>query len=146
MPPVNSLFREVSNRLDRIFKSMVLAAAAGAAAIAALFFFSLAAFLLLRLWYGTLWASVIMGAVYALIALTALIAVQLLDGKKAAPQAPPPPKPVWQDPLVVSSALQLVKSMQPRTILTLAAVGAFVAGLMLTGQNNKPTDRPSDRA
>ena len=23
-------------------------------------------------------------------------------------------------------------------------VGAFVAGLMLTGQNNKPTDRPTD--
>jgi hypothetical protein len=141
---VNSLFREVSNRVDRIFKSMIFAAAGGAAAIAALFFFSLAAFLLLRLWYGTVWASVIMGVVYALIALAALIAILLLGGKKAAPQSPPP-KSVWQDPLVVSSALQLVKSMQPRTLLTLAAVGAFVAGLMLTGQNNKPTDRPPDR-
>lgn len=140
MPPVNNLFREVSNRVDRIFKSMIFAAAAGAAAIAALFFFSLAAFLLLRLWYGTMWASVVMGVVYALIALAALIAILLLGGKTAAPQAPPPPKPVWQDPLVVSSALQLVKSMQPRTLLTLAAVGAFVAGLMLTGQKNKPTD------
>ncbi len=137
---MNNLFREVSNRVDRIFKSMIFAAAAGAAAIAALFFFSLAAFLLLRLWYGTMWASVVMGVVYALIALAALIAILLLGGKTAAPQAPPPPKPVWQDPLVVSSALQLVKSMQPRTLLTLAAVGAFVAGLMLTGQKNKPTD------
>ncbi len=71
---MNNLFREVSNRVDRIFKSMIFAAAAGAAAIASLFFFSLAAFLLLQLWYGTLWASVIMGIVYALIALVALIA------------------------------------------------------------------------
>ncbi len=142
---MNSLFREVSNRLDRIFKSMIFAAGAGAAAIASLFFFSLAAFLLLRLWYGTLWASVIMGVAYALIALAALLAILLLGRKKATTQATPPPKPVWQDPLVVSSALQLVKSMQPRTLLTLAAVGAFVAGLMLTGQNNKPTDRPTDR-
>jgi hypothetical protein len=47
---------------------------------------------------------------------------------------------VWQDPLVISSALQLVKSIRPRTLLTLAAVGAFVAGLVLTGQKNKPTD------
>ena len=45
---MNNLFREVSNRVDRIFKSMIFAAAAGAAAIASLFFFSLAAFLLLQ--------------------------------------------------------------------------------------------------
>ena len=141
---MNSLFREVSKRLDRIFKSMIFAAAAGAAAIASLFFFSLAAFLLLRLGYGTLWACVIMGAIYALIALAALIVILLLGRKKPVPQTPPP-KPVWQDPLVVSSALQLVKSMRPRTLLTLAAVGAFVAGLVLTGEKNKPTDRPTDR-
>lgn len=141
---MNNLFRDVSTRVDRVFKSMIFAAAAGAAAIAALFFFSLAAFLLLQVWYGTLWASVVMGAVYALIALVALIAVLVLGRNKPSkptPQAPPPPKPLWQDPLVVSSALQLVKSMRPRTLLTIAAVGAFVAGLMLSGQKNKPTDQ-----
>jgi xanthine/uracil permease len=139
---VNNLFRDVSNRVDRAFKSMIFAAAAGAAAIASLFFFSLAAFLLLQVWYGTLWASVVMGAVYALIALAALIAILIVGRKqKPAPQTPPP-KPLWQDPLVLSSALQLVRSMRPRTLLTLAAVGAFVAGLVLTGQKNKPTDPP----
>ena len=141
---MNNLFGEVSNRVDRVFKSMIFAAAAGAAGIAALFFFSLAAFLLLQVWYGTLWASVIMGVVYALIALVALIAVLVLGRKKPSkptPQAPPPPKPLWQDPLVVSSALQLVKSMRPRTLLTVAAIGAFVAGLVLTGQKNKPIDQ-----
>jgi hypothetical protein len=141
---VNNLFREVSNRVDRVFKSMIFAAAAGAAAIASLFFFSLAAFLLLQVWYGTLWASVVMGVVYALIALAALITVLVLGRRKASkptPQAAPPPKPLWQDPLVVSSALQLVKSMRPRTLLTIAAIGAFVAGLMLSGQKNKPTDQ-----
>lgn len=139
---MSNLFHEVSNRVDRVFKSMIFAAAAGAAAIASLFFFSLAAFLLLQVWYGTLWASVIMGIVYALIALAALITVLVLGRKKKpTPQAPPPPKPVWQDPLVVSSALQLVKSMRPRTLVTLATVGAFVAGFVLTGQKNKPTDQ-----
>jgi hypothetical protein len=141
---VNNLFGEVSNRVDRVFKSMIFAAAAGAAAIASLFFFSLAAFLLLQVWYGTLWASVIMGCAYAFIALAALITVLVLGRKKPkkpTPQAPPPPKPLWQDPLVVSSALQLVKSMRPRTLLTVAAIGAFVAGLVLTGQKNKPTDQ-----
>jgi hypothetical protein len=141
---VNNLFGEVSNRVDRIFKSMIFAAAAGAAAIASLFFFSLAAFLLLQVWYGTLWASVIMGIVYALIALAALITLLVLGRRKSSKptaQAPPPSKPLWQDPLVVSSALQLAKSMRPRTLLTLAAVGAFVAGLVLTGQKNKPTDK-----
>jgi len=140
---VNNLFREVSNRVDRVFKSIIFAAAAGAAAIASVFFFSLAAFLLLQVWYGTLWASVVMGIVYALIALAALIAVLVLGRKKPSKPTPqaPPPKPLWQDPLVVSSALQLVKSMRPRTLLTIAAVGAFVAGLVLTGQKNKPTDQ-----
>jgi hypothetical protein len=141
---VNNLFRDVSNKVDRVFKSMIFAAAAGAAAIASLFFFSLAAFLLLQVWYGTMWASVIMGVAYALIALAALITVLVLGRRKPGkptPQAPPPPKPVWQDPLVVSSVLQLVKTVRPRTLLTLAAVGAFVAGLVLTGQKNKPTDQ-----
>lgn len=141
---MNNLFGEVSNRVDRVFKSMIFAAAAGAAAIASLFFFSLAAFLLLQVWYGTLWASVVMGVAYALIALVALIAVLVLRRKKPrkpTPQAPPQPKPLWQDPLVVSSALQLVKSMRPRTLLTIAALGAFVTGLVLTGQKNKPTDQ-----
>jgi hypothetical protein len=79
-----------------------------------------------------------------LIALAALITVLVLGRRKASkptPQAAPPPKPLWQDPLVVSSALQLVKSMRPRTLLTIAAIGAFVAGLMLSGQKNKPTDQ-----
>jgi MFS family permease len=140
---LNNLFGEVSNRVDRVFKSMIFAAAAAAAGIAALFFFSLAAFLLLQVWYGTLWASVIMGVVYALIALAALITVLVLGRRKPKKPIPqtPPHKPLWQDPLVVSSALQLVKSMRPRTLLTIAAIGAFVAGLTLSGQKNKPTDQ-----
>jgi hypothetical protein len=120
---------------------MIFAAAAGAAAIAALFFFSLAAFLLIQQSYGTLWASVVMGIVYAVIALAALIAVLILGRKKPTPQAPPS-KPLWQDPVVLTSALQLARSMRPRTLITLAAVGAFIAGLMLTGQKSKPTDPP----
>jgi hypothetical protein len=137
---VNNLLGDLTGRVDRAFKSMIFAAAAGAAAIAALFFFSLAAFLLLQVWYGTLWASVIMGIVYAVIALAALIAVLILRRRKLAPQTPPP-RPVWQDPVVLTSALQLARSMRPRTLLTLAAVGAFVAGLALSGQKNKPTDK-----
>jgi hypothetical protein len=139
---VNNLFRDLSNRVDRVFKSMIFAAAAGAAAVASLFFFSLAAFLLLQLWYGTLRASVIMGAAYAVIALVALIALLVLGWKKPGKPIPqvPPPKPLWQDPLVVSSALGLVKSMRPRTLLAVAAIGAVVAGLTLSGQKNKPTD------
>ncbi len=138
---MNNLLREVTNRVDRVFKSIIFAAAAAAAAIAALFFFSLAAFLLLQVWYGTLWASVIMGIAYALIALGSLVTVLVLGRKKPAPQAPPS-KPLWQDPVVLSSAFQLARTMRPRTLITLAAVGAFVAGLMLTGQKNKPTDPP----
>jgi MFS family permease len=136
---VNNLLREVTGRIDRVFRSMIFAAAAGAAAIAALFFFSLAAFLLLQLWYGTLWASVIMGIVYAVIALAALTIILVLGRKKPAPQAPPS-KPLWQDPVVLTSALQLARSMRPRTLIALAAVG-FVAGLMLTGSKNKSTDQ-----
>ena len=117
---------------------MIYAAAAGAAAIVALFFFSLAAFLLLQVWCGTLWASVVMGIVYALIALAALFAVLILGRKKPTPQAPPA-RPLWQDPVVLTSALQLARSMRPRTLVTLAAVGAFVAGLVLAGQKRNPT-------
>jgi hypothetical protein len=139
---VTNLLRDLTSRFDRTLKSMIYAAAAAAAAVVALFFFSLAAFLLLRDGYGTKWAALVMGAVYAVLALIALVVVLLLGRTKAPPPAAAPRSPpLWQDPIVITSALQVARSLGPRTLITLAAVGAFVAGILLTGSKSKPPDK-----
>jgi hypothetical protein len=138
---VTNLLRDLTSRFDRTLKSMIYAAAAAAAAVVALFFFSLAAFLLLRDGYGTKWAALVMGAVYAALALIALVVVLLLGRIKGPPPAAARSPPVWQDPIVITSALQVARSLGPRTLITLAAVGAFVAGILLTGSKSKPPDK-----
>jgi hypothetical protein len=139
---VNNLLRDITSRFDRTLKSMIYAAAGAAAAVVALFFFSLAAFLLLRDGYGTMRAALVMGAVYAVLALIALVVVLLLGRTKAPPPAAAPRSPpLWQDPMVITSALQVARSLGPRTIITLAAVAAFVAGILLTGSKSKPPDK-----
>jgi hypothetical protein len=137
---VNNLLRDLASRFDRTLKSMVYAAAAAAAGVAALFFFSLAAFLLLQQNYGTMRASLVMGVAYAVLALIATAVVLALGRKPTpAPPAPPPRAPAWwQDPIVITSALQVARSLGPRSLITLAAVGAFVAGILLTSPKDKP--------
>jgi hypothetical protein len=84
-----------------------------------------------------------MGAIYALLALAALVVVLVVGRRKPEPPPAAAPKspPWWQDPIVITSALQVARSLGPRTIITLAAVGAFVAGLVLTGSKDKPPDK-----
>ena len=143
---MTNLLRELTGRFDRALKAMIYAAAAAAAAVVALFFFSLAAFLLLRDSYGTARAALVMGAIYALLALIALVVVLMLGRTKPQPPpAAPRPPPLWQDPMVITSALQVARSLGPRTIITLAAVGAFVAGILLTGSKDKPTDKTNPK-
>ena len=139
---MNNLLRELTSRFDRTLKAMIYAAAAAAAAVVALFFFSLAAFLLLRDSYGTARAALVMGAIYALLALIALVVVLMLGQRtKPPPPAAPRSSPLWQDPMVITSALQVARSLGPRTLITLAAVGAFVAGILLTSPRAKPPDQ-----
>ena len=141
---MNNLLREVTGRFDRTLKSMIYAAAAAAAGVASLFFFSLAAFLMLQACYGTARASLIMGAAYAVLALAAFV-VCILGRKKAPPPAATPKQPVWwQDPVVITSALQVARGLGPRTIIMVAAVGALAAGILLAGSksaNDKAPDK-----
>ena len=142
---MNNLLREVTGRFDRTLKSMIYAAAAAAAGVASLFFFSLAAFLMLQACYGTARASLIMGAAYAVLALAAFAVVCILGRKKAPPPAATPKQPVWwQDPAVITSALQVARALGPRTIIMVAAVGALAAGILLAGSksaNDKAPDK-----
>jgi drug/metabolite transporter (DMT)-like permease len=143
---VSNLLRDLTSRFDRTLKSMIYASAAAAAGVASLFFFSLAVFLLLQENYGTMRASLAMGVVYAVLALVAVTVVLML-GRKRPPPPPPSTQPRspawWQDPIVITSALQVARSLGPRTIITLAAVGAFVAGILLTSPKDKPP--PQDK-
>ena len=142
---MSNLLREVTSRFDRTLKSMIYAAAAGAAAVASLFFFTLAAFLLLQVQYGTMYAALIMGVAYAVLALAALLVILIVGRKKAPPPSAAPKSPAWwQDPIVITSALQVARSLGPRTIVTLVAIGAVAAGVLLASTkeaDKKPPEK-----
>ncbi len=142
---MSNLLREVTSRFDRTLKSMIYAAAAGAAAVASLFFFTLAAFLFLQVQYGTMYATLVMGVAYAVLALAALLVVLIIGRRKTPPPSAAPKSPAWwQDPIVITSALQVARSLGPRTIVTLVAIGAVAAGVLLAS-TKEADEKPPEK-
>jgi len=125
---------EIGARINRTMRAMVLAAAAGAAGVSALFFLSLGSFLWLQQEYGTINASLALGGGYAFIALIALVAVLVLThapqpAHEARPAAPPAQAQWWADPVLLSTGLQVLRSLGRRRTLPLA-IAAIVAGFV----------------
>jgi hypothetical protein len=125
---------EIGARINRTMRAMVLAAAAGAAAVTALFFFSLGLFLWLQQEYGTINASLALGGGYAFIALVALVSVLVRTHSRpprheARPAAPSPQPQWWADPVLLTTGLQVLRSLGRRSTLPLA-IAAIVAGFV----------------
>ena len=95
-------------RLDRTLKQLTIATMAIAAAAIALCFFSLAAFVFMSEKYNAIVASVVLGGVYLVLALTALIGLRLVGSKQeASPAAAVGAAQLWQNPVLVSTGLEI---------------------------------------
>jgi hypothetical protein len=142
--------QEIGAKVNRTVRAMVLAAAAGAAGVSALFFFSLGLFLWLQQEYGTISASLALGGGYAFFALVALVSVLVLThapAPKHEPRAaaPPPQQQWWADPVLLTTGLQVLRSLGRRSTLPLA-IAAIVAGFVfgdsvLQRQKSPPPSR-----
>ncbi|HEY2134674.1 MAG TPA: hypothetical protein VGH49_02230 [Xanthobacteraceae bacterium] len=121
------------HKIDLALKTTVCGVVAMAAVFLAGAFFCAAAFVWLQQSYGTIAACLALGGFFVLLALIALIVALLLRRRKVPP--PPPasaPKAWWNDPAMLAAALDLSRTLGGRRTASIALVGAFVVGLLLS--------------
>ena len=129
-------------RLDRTLKQLTIATMAIAAAAIALCFFSLAAFVFMSERYNAIVASVVLGGVYLVLALAALVWLRLVRSKEEESRvAAVGAAQLWQNPIVVSTGLEVLKALGPRKVAPLAAV--VLAGWAFAASRTNPRSKPS---
>ena len=115
-------------RLDRTLKHLICETVAGAAAAVALFFFTLAAYLLLEDRYGAVIASLVLGGIYLVVVLAALVWLRLMRRREADQDAAVSAAQFLQDPLIVSTGLEVLRALGSRKAAPLAVL---LAGILV---------------
>jgi hypothetical protein len=132
----------LKHKIDLALKSTIGGIVALAAALVALGFFCAALFLWLDAHYGAITAALILGGIFAFLALVALIVVLIV--RQGAPPPPPPRKAAWwADPVLLATALDISKVLGRKRITAAVLVGAFVLGVLLNRparENEKTRD------
>ena len=127
-------------RLDRTFKQLTFQAIAAAAAVIALFFFSLAAYSFIDQRYNAIVASLVLAGAYLVVALAALIWSRLLRRSEASRDAATAnAAQLLQDPMVVSSGLELLRILGSRKA---APIALLLAGVLIAVSRLNPKSRP----
>jgi hypothetical protein len=122
-------------RLDRTFRQLLVETIAGAAAAVALFFFSLAAFDLISQRYNAIVASMVLGGVYLILALAALIWARFVSQREEASQnAPVGAAQLLQDPVMISTGLEILRALGSRRATPFAAL--LLAGVLVASRFN----------
>ena len=129
--------RDLKERLDAAVKTSAWSAVAGAAALTMLGFLCAALFLYLQNWRGPIVACLILAGAFLLVVLIAIVAIALLRQRqarlaRARAQANQAAGQWLRDPVVVTTALQLARTLGLRRAAPLLLVGAFVVGLVLS--------------
>jgi len=129
-------------RLDRTFKHLLCETIAIAAAVIALFFFSLAAYALISERYNAIVASLVLGAAYLIVTLAALLWLRLLRRREANRDAAAAvgAAQLLQDPMIVSTGLEVLKLLGSRKAAPLAVL---LAGVLIAMSRFNPKSKPS---
>jgi hypothetical protein len=128
-------------RLDRTFKQLICQAIAAAAAVIALFFFSLAAYSFIVEKYNAIVASLVLAAAYLVVALAALVWLRFLRRKEASRDAASASAAqLLQDPMVVSTGLELLRVLGSRKA---APIALLLAGVLIAVSRFNPKSRRS---
>ena len=129
--------RDLKERLDAAVKTSAWSAVAVAAALTMLGFLCAALFLYLQNWRGPIVACLILAGAFLLVALIAIVAIALLRQRqarlaRARAQANQAAGQWLRDPVMVTTALQVARTLGLRRAAPLLLVGAFVVGLVLS--------------
>jgi len=128
----------INEKIDEVAKLMVCAAAVASACIASLFFFCIALFMWTQQQFGTVTASLLLGAVFLFAALVALIIGEIVHRRGAVRMREPDEQKAtwWTEPAVITTALEVFRTIGSRR-LTTALLGAFVVGALLSQQGER---------
>ena len=126
--------------LDRTFKHLICEAIMAAAAAIALFFFTLAAYVFISERYGAFVAALVLGGAYLLVALAALIWLRLIRQKEAKQDSVTSAAQLLQDPMVLSTGLEVLRMLGSRKGAPVAVLlaGVLIAMFKFT-QKSKPS-------
>ena len=129
-------------RLDRTFKHLLCETIAVGAAVIALFFVSLAAYALISERYNAIVASLVLGAAYLIVTLAALLWLRLLRRREANRDAAAAvgAAQLLQDPMIVSTGLEVLKLLGSRKAAPLAVL---FAGVLIAMSRFNPKSKPS---
>ena len=134
---------DLKDKLNGAVTAMACAAAAAAAGVAALFFFCVAIFVWTQHQYGTVTAALVLAIVFLSTAIAALtigficrrqVEERQQNQRKSDLQG-------WADPLVITTALEVFRSIGSKRLITVL-LGALVVGTLLSqpsAQQNSST-------
>lgn len=133
----------IKYKVDLALKSTIGGVVAGACVLVALGFFCAAAFMWLAQRYDAITAALVMGVGFVAIALVAVIFILIV--RRKAPPPPPPRKaaPLWADPALLATALDLTRVLGRKRLTVALLAAAFAVGMFL--QKTSRT-REDDRA
>jgi hypothetical protein len=129
--------RDLKERLDAAVKTSAWSAVAAAAALVMLGFLCAALFLYLQNWQGAIVACLVLAGAFLLVVLIAIAAIALVRQRQqrlaqARAQANQAAGQWLRDPVVVTTALQVARTLGLRRAAPLLLLGAFVMGLVLS--------------
>ena len=130
----------LKGRFDRTFKHLIFVTIASAAGAIALLFFSLTAYLLLSERYSAIVASLVLGGLYLVVALAALIWLRLIRRREADRDAAVSAAQLLQDPLVVSAGLQVLRMLGSRKA---APFVVLLAGILVAVSRFNSKSKPA---
>jgi len=129
--------RDLKERLDAAVKTSAWSAVAAAAALNMLGFLSAALFLYLQSARGPIVACLILAGAFLLVVLIAIAAIVLVRQRqarlaRARAQASQAAAHWLRDPVVITTALQVARTLGFRRAAPVLLLGAFVMGLVLS--------------
>jgi type VI protein secretion system component VasK len=130
--------RDLKERLDAAVKTSAWSAVAGLAALIMLGFLCAALFLYLQDWRGPIVACLILAGGFLVVVLIAVTAIALVRQRQArlararAQQANQAAGQWLRDPVVMTTALQVARTLGLRRAAPVLLLGAFVVGLVLS--------------
>jgi len=129
--------RDLKERLDAALKTSAWSAVAGLAALVMLGFLCAALFLYLQHWRGAIVACLILAGAFLLVVLIAVAAIALVRQRqerlaRARAEANRAAGQWLRDPVVMTTALQVARTLGLRRAAPVLLLGAFIVGLVLS--------------
>lgn len=146
-----SLIDDLKLKVDGMLKLAVAGAIAAAAATVAFFCFAVALFLWMQQTYGTLEAWMALGALFAVLAAIGAIFILNLRRRNVVP-APKPREAasgvsrLLQEPAVLLTGLQIVRTLGVRGMLPIILLGAVAGGLFMNRNGHSTRLHPDQQA